>query len=621
MEDLIMKKLIMFVMVLAIAASAMALQYPDVAPDFAGCDNSAWVIWEFLDDGCMPTSTVLSATGDPYSYNPEPVDPLTFGSRHWDDPTEDSGWGGSYGEDLWTYSDGKYTVEAEDSFNQSIPHRGEKAFLRQYFQVVHTMPAGADPEVLGLIGMGLELWDMSVYEENGWTGCPVGYEGLSGDGYLGGDNYKAPMTIDHGNGWYTSIWITDFWDEEEATTVYAADEAIGLYEATHAVCIIGMDLDRPAQLFQIEEVILDFIWFNEPDGSDIPEVACEARGGVPPLDIVPVVVYEPQDEGGPPPMGPVSDDIQVKLKYRPGELIGEPNFICTVVVDPDPNVDHIGSADFSLSDPCDAGQPSDPNGNITLTFTQANWDVYQNVTVTATQDLDKEGDESFSLEFTVTINISDCNFGGPGCDPVVQRKGIMVADNDIPYISVLPYGALMNVLTENTPGVPVCVNVTLSHKPTHNVEIRGALESEFELIYDTVVMDPNFEDWTDPNHLLFDPCNYNVNQTICLTVLDDEEHPDTDLEWIPGQILLNGTSKDIRYQAEGEDGELEEETVRFNVQDNDCGAWGYDAVDINQDCVINLGEVALLYSQWLLCTEPYDDGGVCDKLWNLVEEE
>ncbi|MHC4214595.1 MAG: hypothetical protein ACYSWP_14630 [Planctomycetota bacterium] len=87
-----MKKLIMFVMVLVIAAPTMALKYPDFAPDFTGCDNSAWVIWEFTVDGCFPTSAQFDP---PYGYFPEPEDTPTFGGRHWDDPTEDSGWGGS----------------------------------------------------------------------------------------------------------------------------------------------------------------------------------------------------------------------------------------------------------------------------------------------------------------------------------------------------------------------------------------------------------------------------------------------------------------------------------------------------------------------------------------------
>jgi hypothetical protein len=637
MEDLIMKKLIMFVMVLAIATPAMALEYPDVAPDFTGCDNSAWVVWEFLTDDCNPSSEDYSP---PYAYSPEPVDPITFGSRHWDDPTDDAGWGGSYDEDLWTYSDGKYSVEAEDSFNQSIPHRGGKAFLRQYFQVVHTMPEGADPCELGLIGLGLELWDMSVYEEEGWTGCPVGYEGLAGDGYIGGDNYKAPdkdLSVDHGNGWHTSVWVTDFWQDTECTTKYAAVDSIDLDAATHAVCIIGMDLDRPAQIYQIEEIILDFIWFDEVDGSDIPTQCCICRDGGEPVVIVEpndIPVYEPQDTGGPPPMGPTDGQLQISLAWRPGEDPCYPNdpghyapeFTVTVLIDPDPNNEHVGNSDFSFTKPV----PPDPNGNVTLTFDETNWDVYQNVVVEATADLLREGTESSSVKFTVTIDIDDPNFGSDPCEPVTRTYSIAVGDNDIPYISVLPFGQLMDIFTENDPGVERCVNVTLSHKPCpdpcnpetcYEVEVRAEATSEFEIILEQFIMDPNFEDWTDPNHLLFNKDNYNVNQQVCFKVLDDEEHPDTDLEWIPGTVLFNGISDDIRYQSVDEDGELEPTGVNFNIQDNDCGAWGYDILDINEDCYVGIEDAATLFGQWLFCTDPYDDDGMCDKVWNLVEEE
>ncbi|MHC4500692.1 MAG: hypothetical protein ACYS21_16465, partial [Planctomycetota bacterium] len=460
-----MKKLIMFVMVLVIATPALALEYPDVAPDFTGCDNSAWVVWEFLTDDCDPSSEDYDP---PYAYSPEPVDPLTFGSRHWDDPTDDAGWGGSYGADLWTYANGKYTVLAEDSFNQSIPHRGEKLFLRQYFQVVHTMVEGlAETDDRYPIGLGLELWDMSVYEQNGWTGCPVGYEGLAGDGYLGGAEFALPdegLSVDHGNGWHTSVWITDFWQDVECTTEYAAEEPIDLDLATHAVCIIGMDFEPSTENFQIEEIILDFIWFDEADGIDVPTQCCICRdGGDPVVAVEPndLPVYEPQDAGGPPPQGPTDGQMKVTLAWRPGEDLGYPPFTCTVVIDPDPNVEHVGNPDFSFTKPV----PPDPNGNITLTFNETNWDVYQNVHVAATADLDREGTESSSVGFTVTIDIADPNFGSDPCQPVTRGYSIAVGDNDIPYISVLPYAKFMDVLTENNPLVDKCVDVTISHKP------------------------------------------------------------------------------------------------------------------------------------------------------------
>jgi len=644
-----MKKLIMFVMVLAIATPAVALVWPADAPSFAGCRNSGQVLWEFIDDGCMPTTDVPGV--EAYYYDPELGAP-TFGSRHWDDPEDDDGWGGSYDSDLWEWSDGVMTIPtyAEDSFNQPIPERGEHLYLRQYFEVVHTIPEEPDPSG-SIIGLGLEIWDMSVYEPpDGWSGCPVGYEGLPGDGYLEGFEFPAPdQQYELGGGWWKSIWIKDFSVDDSIDTAYTLDadgnvQLFGdLFEATHAVCIIAMDMPSS---FQLEEVYLNFIWFSDPqgrtesEGGDIPDEACYIiivpQDPAVTVETVDIPVHEPQDTGGPPPMGPTEGKLRVKLSWQPSVLVGEtetyPDFIAKVVVDPDPNQEHVGSSDFSFTNPV----PPDPNGNVTLTFTQADWDTFQDITVKATKDLDREGPEGFKCEWTVTIDIDDPNFGGPDYDPVepvTGKAGIQVVDNDIPYVSVLPAGALEDVLSENDPCVPYCVNVTLSHLPSEDVYVLVARESDWELLTTTMsVMDPPLEVDDDPNRLHFTSGTYNTPQVICLEARDDPCRPDSEDEWIGGTIIFTPYSEDLRYCVDwltadpygfpldqDGDGEADEQIVNFNVQDNELGAWGFDPLDLNEDGVVNLSESVLLYDQWLWCTQPYEDG--CDKLWNLGGEE
>ncbi|MHC4214618.1 MAG: hypothetical protein ACYSWP_14745, partial [Planctomycetota bacterium] len=124
----------------------MALIYPPHSPEFTGCDNSGQVLWEFLEDGCEPTSTVADP---PYYFNPDPPDPV-FGTRYVN------------GGPVWPWADGKYTViddggGTEDSLNQPIPDGGGKSYMRMYFEVVHTIVESEDPS---LIGLGLELWNM-----------------------------------------------------------------------------------------------------------------------------------------------------------------------------------------------------------------------------------------------------------------------------------------------------------------------------------------------------------------------------------------------------------------------------------------------------------------------------
>ena len=655
-----MKKLIMFVMVVAIATPAVALVYPDKGPNFTGCENSAWIVWEFLDDFCLPTSTDYDPA---YAYNPITIDAPTFGSRHFD-PV--GGWGSNedyeYG-DAWQWDsdggNGTFEIWSEDSINQSIPARGDKRFLRQYFQIVHTeVPGLGETAYQWPIGLGVEIWDLSIYESDGWTGCPTGYENLPAYGYL--DGYEA-FTVpdsqeDLGGGWVRSIWIYDFSIDG---SVYTGDTSVSfgeLYEATHTTCIIGMDLDPDeGEIYKIQEATLDFIWFDAEDYSDIPVVSCIPRdGGKPAFDVtdVDIPIYEPQDPQGPPVQGPTSGTIKVRLAWQPGEDLDYPEFTAKVLVDPDPNQELTYDDDFRFPD------STEPNDNITLTFTQANWDVYQDITITATADLAGEGDESSNVEIRMlSIDIIDPNFGADPCGPagkmdpcnVVSRSwGVSVADNDIPHISVDPYDGFLDVFTENDPCVEICVDVRLSHMPDSDVYLLVERTGGQLLLNSMTIWDPNYFEAEDPNRLIFTPGDYNIPQQICLEARDDEERPEGD-EWIQGEITFTPYSEDLKYCVEGihprgydivqdpcipgteeSGGWGEAKTIYFNVEDNECGAWGYDAADTNEDCFVDLGEIAALYGEWLFCTLPYDRAhlfgpGVpslpplCDKSWNLVD--
>ena len=325
-------------------------------------------------------------------------------------------------------------------------------------------------------------------------------------------------------------------------------------------------------------------------------------------------IYEPQDPGAPPVFGPTDGQLLVSLAWQPGEPT-YPAFTATVTVDPNTEGDR-SNDDFVFPDSVAA------DGSVNLTFTQVNWDIPQNVVVEAVADLDREGDESYPIELTVTIDIADPNFGNP--TPVVVTNSIKVVDNDVPFVVALP-PAIEGQLSENDPGVPYCFDVTLSHLPTDEVYVIVERGSDYELVLESMsVMDPPLGVADDPNRLKFTTENYDTPQEICLEARDDDELAEPWLEWVPGAILLNGTSDDPRYQSEAEGGELEETVVNFNVQDNDCGSVGYPPYDKNEDCYIDLAEIVGLYGQWLTCTDPFDGGynlwGDCDAEWNLVEE-
>ncbi len=52
--------------------------------------------------------------------------------------------------------------------------------------------------------------------------------------------------------------------------------------------------------------------------------------------------------------------------------------------------------------------------------------------------------------------------------------------------------------------------------------------------------------------------------------------------------------------------------IGVDILENDCGAWGYAALDRNEDCVIDLADFAEFAQLWLACTMPNDPA--CDDL-------
>jgi len=371
-------------------------------------------------------------------------------------------------------------------------------------------------------------------------------------------------------------------------------------------------------------------------GGTCEDKSCDQAAPAIAVDSNDMPVYEPEDAGGPPVEGPTDGQLLVSLAWQPGEPT-YPAFICTVTVDP--NIEGDGPNDdffFPGSDPF--------TGTVTLSFTDSNWDDYQNVIVQAVKDLDREGDESYPVGFTFTINIADPNFISDPCDPVTTS--ITVVDNDVPFVSAIPDEI---ELSEND---PCCVDlkVRLSHLPWNDVYVRLYSE-EWAFDAEMVYLDPPLEpEGLDPNILTFtvsgnptwDPCtmtsNWDVEQTVTVCPIDNDELAEAWLEYIEGIIYMPSYSQDVRYlvpwwnpdgsgaddpctpeEGEESDGEAGETIVVIVVQDNECGAQGYAPQDYNEDCSVGLADFVHFYDQWLICTEPYDDAGDCDKLWNLVE--
>ena len=581
-----MKQLIMFVLVFAI--STFSLGDDLNPPDWAGAPGTIYGIWGFDEEA--PSGYI----GDREDY-PEEGAMVPHDSHP--DPAEF-----------------EFTSDTEGAHRYMFQGYTEQCTWLETYQGregVLSASVGWDFEMYNFEGSGTKLIRLQI------TSWPGGGEidefwidQSNGDevGPIDPDDLLVAEIADVGDGWTHRTYeyeIVDnpFWE--------------GIW--------IGV-----AGEVAIDQIVIDTICYP---GDELP--VGPGRGDFkPPLtvDFNDVPVYEPVDPDGPPLLGPTEGELLVSLAMQPGGDIGYPAFTANVTVDPNPN-EGTPHEDFIFPDSV-AG-----DGSVELTFTETDWAIPQSVSVEALQDLDKEGYQDYRINFTVTIDIADPNFGNP--TPVVVQKSVGVVDNDIPFIMALPSGPLENVLTENEPGVPTCIDIRPSHLPTDDVYVLVNRYSDYDVLLESMsVMDPPLGVTDDPNKLKFTPDNYSIPQQICLEARDDDVLAEAWLEWVEGEIYLTPYSKDLRYLVswlnpdgsevpvgEVSGGEGEEVIIDFNVQDNECGSVGYPSYDINQDCAVDLGEVAILCSQWLLCTDPYasssgggSSGIDCDTAWSLVEQ-
>ena len=218
-----------------------------------------------------------------------------------------------------------------------------------------------------------------------------------------------------------------------------------------------------------------------------------------------------------------------------------------------------------------------------------------------------------------------------------------MVDNDIPFVSAYPNEF---ELSESDPCTCVDLKVRLSHLPTDDVYVRiyrggwGFGEEDRPIM---ASLDPpvNTEGISDPNFLTFTvtgnetwnestmTSRWDVEQTITICPIDNDELTEPWEESIECALFMPAYSEDVRYRvpwfnSDGEEeepsgGEAEEGLIVFYVNDNECGAVGYDPFDFNEDCRVGLGDFAHFYAQWQICMDPYADD--CDKLWVLVPPE
>ncbi|NJR59480.1 MAG: type I secretion C-terminal target domain-containing protein [Cyanobacteria bacterium CRU_2_1] len=168
------------------------------------------------------------------------------------------------------------------------------------------------------------------------------------------------------------------------------------------------------------------------------------------------------------------------------------------------------------------GDPTEGTLSTTmLTFTAANWNQPQVVTVTGVDDLTVDGNIVYTIGTTATS--SDPNYN----DIAVPDVTVTNADNDIAGVIITPSGGGTNSAEG---GASDTYTVQLASQPTAPV---------------TITINNDGQTGTNVTTLTFDASNWNIPQTVTVSAVDDATAEGTH----PGTITHTATSTDPNYNG------------------------------------------------------------------------
>ncbi len=121
-------------------------------------------------------------------------------------------------------------------------------------------------------------------------------------------------------------------------------------------------------------------------------------------------------------------------------------------------------------------------------------------------------------------------------------------------------------------------------------------------------VDIEFIDATSPwdpvaSTYVLDGSNWEAGVTVTIAAIDDSE-----LESNPHQATLAATASSADVDWDG----LPVADVIVNIGDNECGAWSFATYDLNDDCYVDMGDLAMILQEWLTCTTPNISGCIED---------
>ncbi|RPH29880.1 MAG: tandem-95 repeat protein, partial [Bacteroidales bacterium] len=212
------------------------------------------------------------------------------------------------------------------------------------------------------------------------------------------------------------------------------------------------------------------------------------------------------------------------------------------------------------------GISSDDTGEGTVspasvTFNSSNWNLPLTVTITGVDDAIADGNQTYHIVIAAASS-SDANYNGVDADDITMVN----SDNDSPGVTV--FGITGLITTEA--GGTATITVRLNSQPTADVKID-------------ISSSDNTEGIVDIPSVTFTSANWNIQQTITITGIDDLI-PDGD---IPYTIqLANAVSTDPGYNN------VDVQDVTVTNKDDVGPRATSDAASTDEDSEINIAVLA-----------------------------
>ncbi|MBI9016542.1 MAG: hypothetical protein JEZ07_04690 [Phycisphaerae bacterium] len=212
--------------------------------------------------------------------------------------------------------------------------------------------------------------------------------------------------------------------------------------------------------------------------------------------------------------------------------------------------------------------------NSPLVFTPLNWNQPQQIQLNAVNDSDIEGTQIINLlldssspdSFFDNLQNSDCD--------------ITIIDDDKAGITI------------DTPP-----EILVDEVGSKTIQYQFFIHKQFQGSLSLIIEDTADPDQVEiiPNSFTFSSSDWFETRTVTIRAIDDDI-----LEDLQHNTILS-------HRFIGDDSEylsIDPIDLQVIIVENDCGAWGYVAADINKDCIVDFADFAIIASEWLSCSWP-----------------